>query len=122
MSVNSKMVQLETSQLSCKFCEKNKYSKQAIVIFLRAQGIIYHTVTHEFHNDPNESKELSLDFILAVCPIFNQNNHPPRYLYNCDQSGIMFTPSMKKTLENQGAKSVTIYESNSDTICELWPP
>ncbi len=42
MPVNSKMVQLEASQLSHKFHEKSKSSKQAIVRrFLRTQGIIY---------------------------------------------------------------------------------
>ncbi len=96
IQVNSKMVQLGPSQLSCKFCEKSKYAKKDIVKrFLKTQGINYCIGTHESQKPPNKSQKLSLDFILKVCPIVNQNNCHQRYIHNCDQSGIFYTKHEK---------------------------
>ncbi len=98
MPVNSKMVQLEASRLSHEFREKSKNAKQSIVQrFLKTHGIIYCNGTHESQKAPEEAKECSLDFMITVRQIVNQNNRHPRYIYNCDQSGIFYTNCEKNS-------------------------
>ncbi len=116
MPINAKTVQLEAARINRSFRNKSDHAKKSIVErFLKTNLITYRKGTHESQKTLTETKNQSLDFINIIRPIVNQSNRLPRYIYNCDQSGIFFNPNINRTLEKQGSKTVFIRLSNNDT-------
>ncbi len=89
MPINAKMVQLEAARIHQSFCNKRNHAKKSLVErFLKSNAITYIKGTNESQKVHAKTKQQSFDFINVVCPFVNQTNWLPRFISNCDQSGI----------------------------------
>ncbi len=103
--INARMLQLEATRINCAFCNKHMHAKKSIVArFLKSNALPYHKETHESKKAHPETKQQSIDFIDVVCPIVNQTNHCPRFIYNCDQSGFFSIQILKEFLRSKKSR------------------
>ncbi len=112
MPIKAKIVQLEAAMINCSFCNKSNHVKKSIVeSFLKSNAITYCKGTLRLSLKQKISHlTSSILFIpLSIIQIICQD------LYATVTNLEFFNPNIKRTLEKQGTRIVSIHLSNVDT-------
>jgi hypothetical protein len=90
--------------------------------FLKHHLFMYCLKINETTRPPKVTRQETINFMAANCPLLSGPHHNKRYILNMDQTPLWFSSHRMKTLAKKDQKTIHIQKFSSDTkraICAL---
>ena len=92
---------------------ENQYN--IIRCFAKASGIVIRARTNQAQEKPAEVFEKSQNWMSFICPILNQPDIHQQFIINMDETPVPFSMASKRTLTQQGDRTVGIRRTGCST-------
>jgi hypothetical protein len=117
INVRHMLVAFKASALLCDTFGPKSFNARlkAVGRFMQKLNYVYHRATHEATHALAEVSEEAKEFIEETRPLLEGPHRDRRFIFNMDQTPLLFSYESLRTLEKRGKKTIFVHKSSNST-------